>query len=109
MQKLFKILLVGLAFLALNVGTVAAQTGMLPMADDSSRPIGEGGEAGGPAATDMSDKMINDGGFGANSAAEHQAKSTEGNQICVFEYNEGRIDKVPSCVWENGAWVMVKE
>jgi hypothetical protein len=67
MKKLFKILLVGLVFFALNVGTVAAQTGMLPMADDSSRPIGEGGEAGGPAATDMSDKMINDGGFGANS------------------------------------------
>tara|TARA_B110000495_G_C22407236_1_gene259433 strand:- start:77 stop:484 length:408 start_codon:yes stop_codon:yes gene_type:complete len=67
MQKLFKILLVGLAFLALNVGTVAAQTGMLPMADDSSRPIGEGGEGGGPAAQDMSGNMINDGGHGANS------------------------------------------
>ena len=67
MQKLFKILLVGLAFLALNVGTVAAQIGMLPMADDSSRPIGEGGEGGGPAAQDMSGNMIKDGGHGANS------------------------------------------
>jgi pyruvate/2-oxoglutarate dehydrogenase complex dihydrolipoamide acyltransferase (E2) component len=67
MQKLFKILLVGLAFLALNVGTVSAQIGILPTADDSARPIGEGGEGGGPAAVDMNGNMINDGGHGANS------------------------------------------
>jgi hypothetical protein len=67
MQKLFKILLVGLTFLALNVGTVSAQIGILPTADDSARPIGEGGEGGGPAAQDMSGNMINDGGHGANS------------------------------------------
>ena len=83
MQKLFKILLVGLAFLALNVGTVAAQTGMLPMADDSSRPIGEGGEGGGPAAQDMSGNMINDGGHGANSGADAEAEKAKAVDACL--------------------------
>ena len=77
MQKLFLILLVGLAFLALNVGTVAAQTGMLPTADDSARPIGEGGEGGGPAAQDMSGNMINDGGHGANSGKALEAEKAK--------------------------------
>ena len=72
MQKLFNFLMVGLAFTVLNVATVAAQTD-IPAADNSAAPIGEGGEAGGPAATDMSDKMINDGGQGANSGADAEA------------------------------------
>ena len=77
MQKLFKILLVGLAFLALNVGTVSAQIGILPTADDSARPIGEGGEGGGPAAQDMSGNMINDGGHGANSGKALEAEKAK--------------------------------
>jgi hypothetical protein len=72
MQKLFNFLMVGLAFTVLNVATVAAQTD-IPAADTSAAPIGEGGEAGGPAATDMGGNMINDGGHGANSAAEAEA------------------------------------
>jgi hypothetical protein len=46
----------------------------IPAADTSAAPIGEGGEAGGPAATDMSGNMINDGGFGANSGADAEAE-----------------------------------
>ena len=72
MQKVFTILLVGLAFVSLNVSTVAAQTDSLPMADSSAAPIGEGGEAGGPEAHDMSGNMINDGGHGANSGLDMQ-------------------------------------
>ena len=106
MKKLFKILLVGLAFLALNVGTLAAQTGMLPMADDSSRPIGEGGEAGGPAATDMSDKMINDGGHGANSGLDMQQaidKCVKGAKT-VYKNPESTYEKmmVEQCKNGNG-------
>ena len=70
MQKLLNFLMVGLTFAVLNAATVAAD---IPVADTSAAPIGEGGEAGGPAATDMSDKMINDGGHGANSGADAEA------------------------------------
>ena len=52
MQKLFRILLVGLTFVALNVGTVAAQTGMPPMnggpGEMPGMPGGPGGMPGGP-------------------------------------------------------------
>ena len=71
MQKLFNFLMVGLTFAILNVATVAAD---IPMADTSAAPIGEGGEAGGPAATDMSGVMINDGGHGANSGRDAEAE-----------------------------------
>jgi hypothetical protein len=53
-----------------------------PKADTSAAPIGEGGEGGGPAAQDMSGKMINDGGYGANSADE--ARAAKYNK-CVAE------------------------
>ena len=46
-------------------------------ADTSAAPIGEGGETGGPAATDMGGNMINDGGHGANSAAEAEAEKKD--------------------------------
>jgi hypothetical protein len=99
MQKLFNFLMVGLTFVVLNVATVAAiQTAVpgagdaaavvpgmsgaaiqtaVPGADASAAPIGEGGEAGGPAAQDMSGNMINDGGHGANSAAEAEKAQAE--------------------------------
>jgi hypothetical protein len=51
--------------------------GMLPTADDSARPIGEGGEGGGPAAQDMSVNMINDGGHGANSGKALEAEKAK--------------------------------
>jgi hypothetical protein len=59
--------LFSISYLVTSVSAQGMTPPGIPQADDSSRPIGEGGEAGGPAATDMSDKMINDGGFGANS------------------------------------------
>ena len=84
MQKLFRILLIGLTFAVLNVATVAAQAD-IPTADNSAAPINEGRdmdvgshraapigdaeESGGPAAQHMN-REINDGGFGANSGAE---------------------------------------
>jgi hypothetical protein len=73
MQKLFRIFIIGFIFVALNVGTVAAQTGMLPTADDSAAPIGEGGEGDGPAEHDMDGKMINDGGRDDEIAARELA------------------------------------
>jgi hypothetical protein len=57
--------------------------GMLPTADDSARPIGEGGEGGGPAAQDMSGNMINDGGHGANSG-----KALDCDYRCTQEREE---------------------
>ena len=71
MQKLF---IIGFTFVALNVGTVAAQIGMLPMADNSAAPIRE---SGGPAGHDMSGKMINDGGYGANSGRDDEIAARE--------------------------------
>ena len=53
-----------------------------PKAGTSAAPIVEGGEGGGPAAQDMSGKMINDGGYGANSADE--ARAAKYNK-CVAE------------------------
>jgi hypothetical protein len=44
MQNLFRIFIIGVTFFSLNLGAVAAQTGMLPTADDSATPIGEGGQ-----------------------------------------------------------------
>ena len=82
MQKLFNFLMVGLTFAVLNVATVAAETD-LPVPDTSANPIGQGGEAGGPAATDMSDKMINDGGHGANSGLEAEAERAVAEQNCI--------------------------
>jgi len=58
-------------------------SGTLPTADDSARPIGEGGEGGGPAAHDMSGKMINDGGHGANSAADAEEEKAEAMDACL--------------------------
>ena len=58
-------------------------SGTLPTADDSARPIGEGGEGGGPAAHDMSGKMINDGGHGANSAADAEEEKAEAMDVCL--------------------------
>ena len=96
MKKIGYFLMVGLAFTALQLSTVSAQTGMppiggdasgmLPTADDSARPIGEGGEGGGPAAQDMSGKMINDGGHGANSGRDAEERSP-GEQACVDKLN----------------------
>ena len=79
--------MIGLAFLVLNVATVSAQAD-LPVADTSAAPIGEGGEAGGPAATDMSGNMINDGGHGANSGADEEAakKVFDKARDCVPPY-----------------------
>jgi hypothetical protein len=77
MQKLFIIFIIGFTFVALNVVTVVAQTGMIPTADDSAAPIGEGGEGGGPAGHDMSGKMINDGGYGANSDRDDEIAARE--------------------------------
>jgi hypothetical protein len=86
MKKIGYFLMVGLTFAVLNVSTVAAQTDSLPMADSSAAPIGEGGEAGGPVATDMSGKMINDGGHGANSGRDAEERSP-GEQACVDKLN----------------------
>jgi hypothetical protein len=92
MRKLFNFLIVGFAFVALNVGTVAAQTGMTqpPVTDGmpscaatspdfvdngvcdgsaGSAPMGDAEESGGPAGQHMN-REINDGGFGANSGAD---------------------------------------
>ena len=77
MQKLFIIFIIGFTFVALNVGTVAAQTRMLPTAENSAAPIGEGGEGGGPAGDAMSGKMINDGGHGANSGRDDEIAARE--------------------------------
>ena len=52
-------------------------------ADTSAAPIGEGGEAGGPAATDMTGVMINDGGHGANSGLEAEAAREVAEQNCI--------------------------
>jgi hypothetical protein len=54
-------------------------------------PGGEGGEGGGPAAQDMSGKMINDGGHGANSGAEYDIKREKA------EYEEKLADKMVEC------------
>ena len=53
---------------SLGIGDGPAET--TSASDSSAAPIGEGGEGDGPAAQDMSGKMINDGGYGANSADE---------------------------------------
>jgi hypothetical protein len=53
---------------SLGIGDGPAET--TPASDSSAAPIGEGGEGGGPAAQNMGDNMINDGGHGANSADE---------------------------------------
>ena len=59
----------------------------------SAAPIGEGGEAGGPAATDMGGNMINDGGHGANSAAEAEAEiKAAAIAKCLSGPNSARID-----------------
>jgi hypothetical protein len=98
MKTFYYSLMLGLAFTALQVGVVEAQmnsgssmqggnsmmnSGMLPTADDSARPIGEGGEGGGPAAQDMSGNMINDGGHGANSG-----KALDCDYRCTQEREE---------------------
>ena len=80
MQKVFNFLIVGLTFAVLNVATVAAD---IPSADTSAAPIGEGGEAGGPAAQDMSGNMINDGGHGANSGADAEAEKAKAVDACL--------------------------
>ena len=100
MQKLFNFLMVGLTFAVLNVATVAAD---IPMPDTSAAPIGEGGEAGGPAATDMSDKMINDGGFGANSAADAEKAQAEKKAAAIANCLEtsGYDQKYCDEFWEN--------
>ena len=96
MQKLFYFLMVGLTFVVLNVATVAAQAD-LPVADTSAAPIGEGGEAGGPAAQDMSGNMINDGGHGANTGADEEAKEVARMAECMKDMDgmtdEGRINE----------------
>ena len=56
-----------------SIGIGNGPTEPAPALDSSAAPIGEGGEGGGPAAQDMSGKMINDGGYGANSADEARA------------------------------------
>ena len=96
MQKFFNFLMVGLTFVVLNVATVAAQAD-LPVADTSAAPIGEGGEAGGPAAQDMSGNMINDGGHGANTGADEEAKEVARMAECMKDMDgmtdEGRINE----------------
>jgi hypothetical protein len=59
--------LFSISYLVTSVSAQGMAPSGIPQADDSSRPIGEGGEGGGPAAEDMSGNMINDGGHGANS------------------------------------------
>ena len=94
MQKLFRILLIGLTFAVLNVATVAAQAD-IPTADNSAAPINEGRdmdvgshraapigdaeESGGPAAQHMN-REINDGGFGANSGADAEKARADENR-----------------------------
>ena len=80
MKKLFIFLMVALTFAVLNVATVAAD---IPSADTSAAPIGEGGEAGGPAAQDMSGNMINDGGHGANSGSDAEATKAKATKNCI--------------------------
>ena len=91
MQKFFNFLMVGLTFVVLNVATVAAQAD-LPVADTSAAPIGEGGEAGGPAAQDMSGNMINDGGHGANTGADEEAKEVARMAECMKDM-DGMTDE----------------
>ena len=100
MQKIFNLLMIGLAFLVLNVATVSAQAD-LPVADTSAAPIGEGGEAGGPAATDMSGNMINDGGHGANSGADEEAKEVARMAECMKDM-DGMTDETR--INEHRAW-----
>ena len=62
---------------ALENNSAAPSTGganEAPIRDTSAAPIGEGGEAGGPAATDMGGNMINDGGHGANSGHDAEVE-----------------------------------
>jgi hypothetical protein len=72
----------------MNQAAPGMNPGMLPTADDSARPIGEGGESGGPAAQDMSGNMINDGGHGANSGADAEAAKNvfDKDRDCVPPY-----------------------
>ena len=65
--------LFSISYLVTSVSAQGMTPPRIPQADDSSRPIGEGGEAGGPAAKDMGGNMINDGGHGANSGADAEA------------------------------------
>ena len=74
--------LFSISYLVTSVSAQGMTPPGIPQADDSSRPIGEGGEGGGPAAQDMSGKMINDGGHGANSA--DSAREARYNK-CVAE------------------------
>jgi hypothetical protein len=121
MQKLFNFLMVGLTFVVLNVATVAAiQTAVpgdaaavvpgmsgaaiqtaVPGADASAAPIGEGGEAGGPAAQDMSGNMINDGGHGANTGADEEAKEVARMAECM-KAMDGMTDEMR--INEHRAW-----
>ena len=77
MQKLFKIFIIGFTFVALNVGSVAAQTGILPTADNSATPLGEGREDGELSGNDMSGKIINEGGHGANLGRDDEIAARE--------------------------------
>ena len=105
MQTLFKFLMVGLTFTVLNVATVAAQAD-IPAADTSAAPIGEGGEAGGPVAKDMSGNMINDGGHGANSGADYEAAKKAATDKCItdvtkgVEYSEPQVEHCKREGWE---------
>ena len=103
MQKLFNFLMVGLTFAVLNVATVAAvPIGTdVPGADTSAAPIGEGGEAGGPAAQDMSGNMINDGGHGANTGADEEAKEVARMAECMKDM-DGMTDETR--INEHRAW-----
>jgi hypothetical protein len=57
-----------------SLGISNGPTKQVPDLDSSAAPIGEAGEGGGPAARDMSGKMISDVGHGANSGADAEVK-----------------------------------
>ena len=85
MQKLLNILLIGFTFVALNVGAVAAQTGMtqspvtdgMPSCAATSPDFVDNGVCDGPAATDHSDK-----GKGCVDAIQNNANLMAELQSC---------------------------
>jgi len=64
MQKLFNFLIVGFAFVALNVGTVAAQTGM------TQPPVTDGMPSCAATSPDFVDNGVCDGSAGSRRQME---------------------------------------
>ena len=116
MQKLLRILLIGFTFVALNVGAVAAQTGMtqppvtsaapinegrdMDVGSHRAAPIGDAEESGGPAAQHMN-REINDGGFGANSGADAEKAAAEKEEAQRKAFEKFQLDEFVKCLDDN--------